>query len=140
MSQIAPSGSIRQREPRVRDKAHLAFVSALPCVACYCRGGFITRPVHVAHVRLGFPDEPGWREVGKAEKPCDVRTAPLCPHHHLDGPWAQHRIGEERFWRLFDVYPPAFCRALVEARLAGASGRDVIVQASQGAFPWPTKT
>jgi hypothetical protein len=138
VSQIAPAGELRQREPRIRDKAHLAFVAKLFCVGCYCRGGFKTWPVHVAHVRIGFVGEPGWREVGKAEKPSDARTAPLCRICHLDGPRAQHRVGEEWFWRDLNVYPPAFCRALVEARVRGRKGNDVIRAASQGAFPWPS--
>lgn len=133
MSRIAPTGEIRQRAPRLRDKPYLAWIATLPCVACYCRGGFITRPVHVAHIRSAYAAD-GWRETGKSEKPSDTRTAPLCPHHHTDGPDAQHRMSERLFWSCLDVHPPAFCAALRAAYEARTSGADVIRRASQGEF------
>lgn len=132
MSRIAPSGFTRQREPRVRDKVHLGRVAALPCLAC-AMGGRLRRGVHVAHVRAQYP-EPGWREVGKSEKPSDFRTVPLCPPHHMDGPQAQHRANEREWYARLGVYPPAFCAALVLAFEHGESGDNVVRQAAAGAF------
>lgn len=137
MTYIENRQPLRQREPRVRDKAYMGWIAGLPCLACYCRGGFFTSGVHVAHVRMPSPED-GWREVGKSEKPSDKpRTVPLCPHHHLDGPTAQHRIGERTFYKMIDVWPPALCAELVRAYDAGESGSAVIRRASQGAFPFP---
>lgn len=132
MSRIAFTGTVRQREPRVRDKAHLGRVAALPCLAC-AMGGWLRRGVHVAHVRAQYP-EPGWREVGKSEKPSDFRTVPLCPAHHMDGPDAQHRHNERSWYETLGVYPPAFCAALVLAFEHGESGDNVVRQAAAGAF------
>lgn len=138
MSQVAPSGSLRQREPRVRDKEHLARVAKLFCLPCYMRG-VKTWPVQVAHIRMSLP-EAGWREFGKSEKPHDWRTFPACPRCHLDGPDAQHRSNEAAWWRRLDVYPPAFCAALQEAFGKRDPGMAVLRRAAAGEFPWPTKT
>ena len=133
MSRIVPYGEVRQREPRVRDKAYLGWVARLPCIACACRGR--TREgVHVAHIRMGVPGVAGWREVGKSEKPSDHRTAPLCPSCHLDGPDAQHRMSERAFWERLNIWPPAFCAALQKACISGEDGRQVIRQAARGEF------
>lgn len=125
MSQITPRGGLRQREPRVRDKRHLGLVARLCCIACLIRRGARVRPVHVAHIRSEYPEE-GWREVGKAEKPSDFRTAPLCPRCHLDGPDAQHRTNERLWWERLAVYPPALCAALVAAFSRGEPGDRVL--------------
>lgn len=111
MTQVANHGALRQREPRVRDREHLARVARLPCVACLIRRGVKVWPVHVAHIRAGYP-EAGWRPTGAAEKPSDVRSAPLCPSCHLTGPDAQHGMNEREWWEELGVYPPAFCAGL----------------------------
>lgn len=134
MSRIAPHGQTRQREPRVRDKAYLGWIAALPCVACAVNGRGFREGVHVAHIRMGVPGITGWREVGKAEKPSDSRVAPLCIAHHLEGPDAQHRMSERGFWDRLGIWPPAFCRALRQAYEAGGNGRDVIGLAASGAY------
>jgi hypothetical protein len=125
LSQIENTGRLRQREPRIRDKRHLGLVARLPCLACLIRRGARVQPVHVAHIRAQYPEE-GWREVGKAEKPSDFRTAPLCPRCHLNGPEAQHRGNERDWWERLAVYPPAFCAALVAAFGRGESGGRVV--------------
>ncbi len=139
MSRIASHGEVRQREPRVRDKGHLGFVAALPCVAC-ARHGRGTWPVEVAHIKIGIP-ETGWRAFGHAERAHDWRTAPLCSVHHRTGQDAQHqnRRGDERdWWVALGIYPPDFCDALVAARAEGQDGRQVIASAARGKFPWPS--
>lgn len=121
MSRIAPTGSVRQREPRVRDKVHLGKIARLPCIACLVAGR--TRlGVHCAHVRASYPDEPGWREVGKAEKPSDHRCLALCPDHHMHGPDAQHRSNEKLWYERLGIFPPHLCAALVEAFARGEDG------------------
>lgn len=134
MSRIKAHGGVRQRDPRIRDKAHLGRVARLPCLSCWIRKGVFTRPVQVAHIRCGYPEAEGWRPVGMAEKPSDIRTAPLCVRCHLDGPHAQHRTGERGWWEALGVYPPAFCAALVAAFAAGQSGEREIRRARDGAF------
>ena len=134
---VAAFGVVRQREPRVRDKDHLGRVARLPCISCLVRRGFFVGQVQVAHIRCGYPLEPGWREVGKAEKPSDVRTAPLCVRCHLDGPQAQHKANEREWWAKLGVYPPAFCAALVAAFAAGEDGLAVIHRARRGEFVDP---
>jgi hypothetical protein len=127
VSRITPAGGIRQREPRVRDKVHLGKVAKLPCIACLVRG-VRTWPVHVAHIRCGFPDEEGWRPVGAGEKPSDFRTLPLCPACHLYGRGAQHGMSERLFWERLGIHPPALCAALVAAFACGEPGDKVLLR------------
>lgn len=87
---------LRQREPRVRDEKHLAYVRAQPCCVC---GSM--RNVEAAHLKLRKP-EIGKEMPGMAEKASDAFTTPLCHYHHQGGILAQHRIGEQRFW--FEVH------------------------------------
>lgn len=127
MTRIAPTGAVRQREPRIRDKAHLARVAQLPCIICMVQGRR-RWPVQVAHIKAGWAED-GWRAFGHSEKAHDHRTAPLCVEHHMTGQDAQHRnpFGDERaWWEHWGVYPPAFCQALVEAFAAGESGERVV--------------
>ncbi len=133
MSRIESPGGLRQREPRARDKGHLGRVAKLPCLACLIRRGAIVRPVHVCHIRCGFPGEPGWRSVGAAEKPSDFRTWPGCPSCHLYASDAQHGMSERVFWDRLGVYPPDFCSALVEAFAAGKSGLGVVLDFAERA-------
>jgi hypothetical protein len=88
--------TLRQREPRYRDQAHIDYVNKLPC--CVCGS---TRNVEAAHLRLANPSL-NKRETGKAEKPHDFWVTPLCHYHHQSGILAQHKIGEKRFW--FEVH------------------------------------
>lgn len=134
MSHIENTGQLRQREPRIRDKAHLGRVAKLPCIACAVRGRR-TWPVEVAHVKIGYP-EAGWRAFGHSEKSHDWRTVPLCPRDHREGPAAQHgnRGGDERaYWERLGVYPPEFCQALVDAFALGKSGAEVVDNFAQRA-------
>lgn len=96
-----------QRQPRERDKKHLAFIACLPCVICG------TMPVHAAHVRFGDPerDKPS---TGMQEKPADKWAVPLCPPHHLDGPDAQHRSNEREWWARHGIDVIALCERLSE--------------------------
>lgn len=140
MSRIASSGQVRQRDPRIRDKAFLGFVAQLPCVSCVCRGHSQRTRTEVCHVKVSFP-EAGWRAFGHSEKSHDKgRTVPLCSECHRTGPAAQHANlgGDERhFWKELAVYPPALCSALVEAYEARADGARVIRHAGLAYFPFP---
>jgi hypothetical protein len=138
VSRIASPGGVRQRDPRVRDKAYLGFIAGLPCVDHACRGQ-LRKPVEVCHIKVGFPLA-GWRAFGHAEKAHDRRTVPLCSECHRTGPRAQHANlgGDERtFWERLGVYPPAFCAALVEAYEEKTDGAYVISSAARGSFPFP---
>jgi hypothetical protein len=104
---IAPERDYGLRRPRQRSKEHLERIAALSCVVPGCH----VRPVHVAHIRYACAAD-GADIVGKAMKPDDWRTLPLCPHHHLDGRRAQHRMNEEDFWASHGINPYALARAL----------------------------
>lgn len=58
MTYIENSSPLRQREPRVRDKAYLGWLKRRPCVIC-AREGVTTFGVDAAHCKIGFP-EAGW--------------------------------------------------------------------------------
>lgn len=99
MAVVLATGELRQRQPRVRDDKFLDFVRAQKCCTCG------RAPSQAAHIRTASPKH-GKRHLGKSEKPDDQWCVPLCAECHLDGPQAQHKIGEERFWRLHpDVDP-----------------------------------
>jgi hypothetical protein len=72
----------RKPQPWLRDKNHLGFVRALPCLACGRRG-----PCEAAHVRLGTDGASG-------RKPSDLYAVPLCIPCHS----GQHAAGELSFW------------------------------------------
>lgn len=99
--------NVRQRRPRKRDRDHLAAIAKLPCVIPDCGNS----PVHVAHIRFACAAE-GADIVGKASKPDDWRTLPLCARHHLEGPDSQHAMNEEMFWYSHGINPYALARAL----------------------------
>lgn len=97
----------RQRQPRQRDRDHLARIAELPCAVPGCG----RHPVHVAHLRYASaPDDAPL--VGKGMKPDDWRVLPLCPAHHTEGPDAQHRMNEALFWAAHGINPYALARAL----------------------------
>jgi hypothetical protein len=114
-----PDG-LRQREPRVEDKAFLAFVRARGCCVPAC--GAPPRS-HAAHVRMACPER-GKRETGKGERPSDCWAVPLCHDCHQDGPAAQHKGAEAAFWRRVGVDPFALAVKLYDEFLDGiiASG------------------
>jgi hypothetical protein len=69
-------------EPRhYRDKDHLEFVFAQPCVACG------RQPCEAHHLRLAQP-----RALGR--KVSDEFTVPVCRSHHRE----LHRHGDEAAW------------------------------------------
>lgn len=106
---------LRQRTPRVVDKAFLAFVRDHRCLRC----GTLP-PVQAAHLRAASQAH-GKRETGKGEKPSDQWAVPLCADCHLDAPDALHKVGEERFFRALNVDPFAYARMLYSAFLASDS-------------------
>lgn len=91
-----------QRQPRERDNKHLAFIRRLPCAACLTTGGS-----DAAHLRAGDLNI-GKRPTGKAEKPSDRWTAPLCRDCHT----RQHSGAELAFWQALGIDPFDLCQAL----------------------------
>lgn len=107
---------LRQREPRIIDKTHLAFVARLPCLITGRRG------VHVAHIRYGNPTI-GKRHTGLQEKPDDCWTVPLDPHVHLH---EQHRMNEKEFWRQHGIDPCLVAQALFKISGNDEAGRAIL--------------
>lgn len=79
---------MRQREPRVKDDKHRAFIGTLLCVAC-----LDDTSVECAHISRASPIY-GKRYRGKGEKSDDCWTVPLCSKCHR----LQHEKGEDEFW------------------------------------------
>lgn len=99
---------LRQRQPRHRDDAHLAFVRAAGCVVCRKA---TNRPIEAAHVRMACIAI-GKRETGLSEKPGDQWTCGLCTYHHRIGVASQHARGEREFWEHAGLNPFAICQRL----------------------------
>lgn len=102
--------TLRQREPRVEDPAHLAYLRTLPCLVCG-RG-----PSDPAHIRAPAPHY-GKRYTGKGEKPDDKWVLPLCRHHHD----AQHRESELGWWAGMGIADPFAVAVALYASRPGAS-------------------
>ncbi|MEH2508654.1 hypothetical protein V1291_000008 [Nitrobacteraceae bacterium AZCC 1564] len=116
--------TLRQRDPRQHDRQHLAYVRSLPCCVC----GSL-RNVEAAHIRMGCIAI-GKDPTGMQEKPHDRWTVPLCHYHHQSGTLAQHKVGEETFWREIHGLNPF----AIAARLWTESGGEARV-----ALPAPVK-
>jgi hypothetical protein len=100
-------GALTLGEPRrYRDRAHLRFVSAQPCLICG------RRPSDAHHLRFAQP-----RALGR--RVSDEYTVPLCRSHHR----ALHRHGDEpAWWDANKVDPLMVARELWRAtRLDGPS-------------------
>ena len=80
--------TLRQRKPRQRDEARLAWLRTQPCVIC----GDNTSS-EAAHIRTGNL-EVGKEHTGMAQKPDDKWTVSLCGKHHRE----QHAFGNELEW------------------------------------------
>jgi hypothetical protein len=104
-------GALTLNEPRHnRDRAHLRFASAQPCLICG------RRPSDAHHLRFAQPGALGRRVR-------DEYAVPLCRSHHR----ALHRHGDEAaWWERNKVDPIAVARELWQrTRLEGPNGRQV---------------
>lgn len=97
--------NVRQRQPRIEDPAHLAYVRTLPCLIC---GSPWTEAAHIRAASLPH----GKRYTGKAEKPSDCWAVPLCSHHHRE----QHSTSELAWWASYGLDPFVIAIALYAAR------------------------
>ena len=91
------------KTPRVKDKAHVAFIHALPCCCTLLEGESV-----VAHHLLRVPTE----ERGAARKSGDNWTLPLANHVHVD----LHHCGmdERAFLARYGVNGPALAALLYQ--------------------------
>jgi hypothetical protein len=101
---------VRQRQPRIEDAAHLAYVRGLPCTICGMPGS------DPAHLRSAAP-EYGKRHTGMQEKPDDCWVLPLCRRHHDE----QHGTNELLWWASYGIADPFALAADLYASRPGAS-------------------
>lgn len=151
MTRIASRSEPRQRLPRIRDKAYLAYIAALGgeqgfgCVIC--RG----KPCEVAHVRFaevcracggegacweanipscalcsGKGYRFGKRPTGMGEKPDDRWTVPLCPDCHRIGKSAQHNMNERLHWEAKGIDVLQLCWDLQQAYPSIEAGVEIL--------------
>lgn len=95
--------ALRQRQPRVKDTAFLAFVRTHQCTTCG-KGP----PSQAAHIRMGSLAYDK-RSTGAGEKPSDKWAVSLCVGCHLG---EQHRMGERIFWEQHRIDPFAVAQRL----------------------------
>lgn len=88
----AVSSSLRQRQPREKNRAFLAFLRQQRCCACSA-----PPPVEAAHIRAPCPER-SKRETGTGEKSSDRWAVPLCSDCHRNGMYALHRVSEGWFF------------------------------------------
>ena len=102
----------RRKEVRRRNKAHLKFVAAQPCLVCQ------RSPSDAHHLKFAQP-----RTLGR--KVSDEFTVPLCRDHHHD----LHRYGNEQaWWANASIEPLEAAKDLWDATLGAkvSKGRDAI--------------
>jgi hypothetical protein len=88
---------------RARNKSHLIFVAAQPCLICQ------RSPCDAHHLKFAQP-----RALGR--KVSDEFTVPLCRDHHQE----LHRHGNEMaWWANIKLEPLETAKSLWEATLAG---------------------
>jgi hypothetical protein len=119
-------GGLTHGEPRrYRDRAHLKFVSAQPCLICG------RRPSDAHHLRFAQP-----RALGR--RVSDEYVVPLCRSHHR----ALHRYGDEvAWWEANKVDPVVVAHELWQrTRLDGPSGGRVEALLSVGVIESAAKT
>jgi hypothetical protein len=83
------------KRPRIKNERHLNHIRSLPC--CVCGDNTSTEAAHIRMSNL----ECGKFYTGKAEKPSDCWTVPLCGMHHRE----QHNVGEHTFWAMHKIDP-----------------------------------
>jgi len=105
MTQIKPTGELRQRQPRIKDALYLHVIRLLPCVIC-----MDDTTVEAAHVRAASPKH-GKRACGGGERPDDAFALPLCGKHHRE----QHGTNEMIWWSQQGIDPHQLCLDLWEA-------------------------
>jgi ERF superfamily len=119
-------GALTHGEPRrYRDRAHLRFVSAQPCLIC------ARRPSDAHHLRFAQP-----RALGR--RVSDEYAVPLCRSHHR----ALHRYGDEpAWWETNNLDPVVVAHELWQrTRLDGPSGGRVEALLSVGVIERPAAT
>jgi hypothetical protein len=104
---------MRQKRPREKAEAHLAFIRTLPCVVTGRPG------VEAAHIRFGSLIH-GKRPTGMSEKPSDKWVLPLSPEEHR----RQHDGNEQHYWRRHGIDP-----LVIAALLWAATGDEEAGQA-----------
>ncbi len=117
--------TVRQKTPRIRSEAHLAWVRELPCLVS---GRYGCEAAHIRYAEAAL----GKSEGGAAIKPGDVWVVPLSPPAHRD----QHANNERAWWADKNIDP-----LIVAALLYAVSGRDeqgcaIIAAARSGRFPF----
>lgn len=119
ISAVVPPGTLLKRQPPVEDRrareatgrdiSYLAMIRQLPCIKCG-----VEPCGTAAHLRMnsGLYN----KRQAMAKKPSDDWTTPLCNGCHTNDYDAQHRIGEQEFWRRLGVNPFLLCQRLHAAR------------------------
>lgn len=79
---------MRQRQPRVKNDTHLAFLRTLPC--CVCVNAISTEAAHIRYSDASV----GKFNAGVGQKPHDWFVVPLCGRCHRE----QHEAGDELAW------------------------------------------
>lgn len=90
-----------------RDANYLALIRRCPCLSCDCDPAGVA--AHVRMTRAGKPI------AGTGIKPGDQWSLPLCQACHTDGPKAQHKIGELKFYSDLGLDPLVICQRLYVA-------------------------
>ena len=104
------------RRPRQKNDKHLDFIRGLPCAVCL--NPTETEAAHVRYPDLRF----GKRPTGKAEKPDDAFTVPLCGAHHRE----QHQQAERAWWDGYQIDPLMLALALYKVSGDHEAGERIV--------------
>ena len=107
------------KRPRVKDEPHLVFIRRLPCCVCG-----VPDKTEAAHVRMPSLIH-GKAISGKAQKPSDRFTVPLCNDCHRE----QHGGSEEAFWSARGINAVTLSLALHGVSGDEEAGRAIVANA-----------
>lgn len=107
---------LRQRQPRVKDRGHLAFIRTLPSLIPG------DERVEAAHVRYAV-DQYGKRSVGTGLKSSDMWTVPLAADQHR----SQHGTNEREWWIAHGI-DPVVIAALLYAHSGDENAATIVIR------------
>lgn len=93
------------RQPRIKNEKHLAFIRTLPCIVT---GNDVS--VEAAHIRYADPRIAKFNP-GVGQKPHDYFVLPLCGDEHKK----QHAMNERVYWQRLGIDPVFYALALYAA-------------------------
>lgn len=109
LKDAAPAVTVSPKHAGYQDWGYLAMVRHLPCLCCGMEP--CGEAAHVRYASAAFG-----KSSGLQKKPEDRWALGLCRACHQTAAHAQHRHGEEQWWREIGINPLLVCERLYARR------------------------